>query len=383
MKVWDWFLGFFNKDDGTLPLDVCVGTLAAEVFYKELAIQSCINLISNTVARGEWLTYEKGKEVRKDNYYLFNVEPNQNKSSSKFWREVIYNLVYDNECLVIQNDGMFYVANSFTVDRYAFYENIYKEIVIENYKLNRSYVESEVFHFELHNDRIKTLIDGLYESYGKLISASSSKYIKRKGSKGTLKIPTDFPQTEAAQADLKDLLDRRFKTFFSSEGDAVLPLTNGMEYEETNKDAGKGSGVEGREIRAFIDDIFDLVAIAFQVPPQLLKGNVADTDKAMNNFLTFCVNPIAEILTDEINRKYYGKKAYLERTYVKLDTTRIKAVDIKDIASSLDILTRIGAHSIDDNLRILGMEPLNTEWSKVKWMTKNYERADKLAKGGD
>src|SRR5690606_3023388 len=128
-------------------------------------------------------------EVRKDNYYLFNVEPNQNKSSSKFWREVIYNLVYDNECLVIQNDGMFYVANSFTVDRYAFYENIYKEIVIENYKLNRSYVESEVFHFELHNDRIKTLIDGLYESYGKLISASSSKYIKRKGSKGTLKIP--------------------------------------------------------------------------------------------------------------------------------------------------------------------------------------------------
>ena len=66
--------------------------------------------------------------------------------------------------------------------------------------------------------------------------------------------------------------------------------------------------MEGRDIRAFIDDIFDFVAIAFQVPPQLLKGNVADTDKAVNNFLTFCINPLAELLTDEINRKCMAKR---------------------------------------------------------------------------
>ena len=47
----------------------------------------------------------------------------------------------------------------------------------------------------------------------------------------------------------------------------------------------------------------------FPIPPQLLKGNVADTEKAFNNFLTFCINPIAELLTDEINRKLYGKNS--------------------------------------------------------------------------
>jgi Phage portal protein. len=156
-----------------------------------------------------------------------------------------------------------------------------------------------------------------------------------------------------------------------------------MKYEELGSNIGsKTSGSDGREIRGFIDDVFDYVAIAFQVPPQLLKGNVADTEKAFNNFLTFCINPLAELLTDEINRKLYGKDKFLERTYVKLDTTRIKAVDIKDVASALDILTRIGAYSVDDSLRVLGMEPLDTSWSKVRWMTKNYQRIEELAGGG-
>src|SRR5690606_33650683 len=140
-----------------------------------------------------------------------------------------------------------------------------------------------------------------------------------------------------------------------------LPLTNGMTFDESqNKLTSEVS--DGRNIREFIDDIFDFVAIAFQIPPQLIKGNVADMEKAVENFLTFCVNPLAELLADEINRKLYGKQAYLERTYLKIDTTRIKAVNLADVAGALDILLRIGAYSIDDCLRVLGMEPLGTEW---------------------
>jgi len=52
-------------------------------------------------------------------------------------------------------------------------------------------------------------------------------------------------------------------------------------------------------------------------------------------------NPLAELLTDEINRKMYGKRAYLERTYMMLDTSHIRAVDIKDIANALDVLIQV------------------------------------------
>src|SRR5690554_4504213 len=88
MAIWDWFLGLFNKDTGTLKLDAQVGEITAEIYYKELAINTAINLIANTISNAEFLTYEKGKEVKRDNYYLFNVEPNQNKTANKFWRDV-------------------------------------------------------------------------------------------------------------------------------------------------------------------------------------------------------------------------------------------------------------------------------------------------------
>jgi len=376
-------LSWFDTE-GRLELSTPVAVLTTEVYFKELAIQACVNLIANTVAQGEFKTYERGVETRKDNYYLFNVEPNQNKSASKFWRDVISSLVYKNECLVLMQNDRLYVADSFTTVPGTFVENLYTDVRIGEYNLVTKHRESEVLHFELHNERIKDVVDGLYTSYGKLIAAAQKHYKRNASRKGALTIPTNWPQTEKNQSDLKELLEKRFKTFFEAESDAVIPLTNGITYSEIESGAATTKGsMEGRDIRAFIDDVFDMVAIAFQVPPQLLKGNVAQTDDAFKVFLTTCINPLAKLLTDEINRKMYGKKAYLERTYMKLDTSHIRAVDIRDVANALDVLLRIGAYSIDDCLLHLGMEPLSTDWSRQRWMTKNYQPIEQAAEGGD
>ena len=364
-------------------LDAVTGDLAAEVYYKELAVQACVNLIANTVARSEFLTYEKGEATKKDNYYLFNVEPNQNKSASKFWRDVVHKLVYDNECLVIQQNDKFYVADSFTVKKFAFKEYIYSNVVVDEYALSGSFVESQVFHFELHDEKIRAVIEGLYDSYKKLIAASQKRYKNSVSRRGKLTVPSNYPQTDKAQADLQTLMSTRFKKFFEADSDAVIPLTNGLAYEELTKDAGTKDSSDNKAIRQYIDDVFDFVAIGFQVPPQLLRGNVADTDKAVNNFLTFCINPLAELITDEVNRKLYGKKAFLERTYVKLDTSRIRAVGIEDVANAMDVLVRIGAYSIDDCLKLLGLEPFDADWSRARWMTKNYSPIEEAVKGGE
>lgn len=380
MKVWDWFLGFFNTT-GTLNISENPGEIVGEIFYKELAIQSSINLIANTITKAEFLTYEKGKKTRSSNYYLLNVEPNQNKSASKFWRDVVTKLVYENECLVIQRGQMFYVAESFETVKFAFKENIYKNIIVEGYELRDVYTESQVFHFELHDQNIRIVIDGLYNSYSKLIQSSSKSYRRNKAKRGTLEYNTSYTQTEKGQKELEDLLNNRFKRFFEAENGAVLPLTNGLKYTGIEDKVAKTSN-ESRETRAFIDDIFDFVGIAFQIPPQLLKGNVADTENSVNNFLTFCVNPIAKLMTDEINRKLYGKKSFLENTYCRLDTSNVKVVELKNIANALDVLTRIGAYSVDDSLRALGMEPLNTKWSQIRWMTRNYQTIESMVEGG-
>jgi len=43
---------------------------------------------------------------------------------------------------------------------------------------------------------------------------------------------------------------------------------------------------------------------------------------------------------------------------------------------------RIGAYSVDDCLKALGMEPLGGEIGQQRWMTKNYTPIELVLEGG-
>ncbi|AUN19052.1 phage portal protein [Clostridium botulinum] len=373
-----WFLNLFGKNK-IVALDGEYGALEGELFYKQLAIESCINLIANCISRSEFLTFVDGHEVRKENYYLFNVRPNQNLSASEFWKKAIYKLFIENELLIVQIDKKFYIADRFNPTEYALKDNIYTKVVIDNYEISDIFKESDVFHLKLNNSNVKNLIDGLYMGYAKLIKAGQLSYIKSKTRRGVLNVPTSYPQTKDAQEDLDDIMNNRFKTFFQSEKDVILPLTNGLTYDELGiNNKGKSVG-EVRDVRSYINDIFDFVGIAFNVPPALIKNDIVDTDNAINNLLMFCINPLAKLISNEINMKFYRKDDYLNRTYIKLDTSIIRVTTLKDIANALDILTRIGAYTMNDSLRALGKETINKSYANERYMTKNYE---KISEGG-
>ena len=381
MGFWKWFFNQFGKD-GKLGLSAVVAGLATEVYYKELAVQACANLIAKTLARAEFRTFLKGEEVREDMYYLLNIEPNPNQNATDFWRDAVYRAVRNNEALIIMDGNYLHLADSWTVVPGTFVENLYTEIQLGELKEPLRRRESEVLHLRMHNERAQQVIEGLYNSYSKLIAAAQRRYRRNSSKRGFLELGTNYPQTDEAQAELKDLLENRFKTFFQHDDDAVLPLTGGTKWQdiEATGPAARGT-VEGRDIREFINDIFDFTAMAFQVPPQLLKGDVADTHEAMKNFLTFCINPLADMIGDEINRKMYGKRDFKKRSYVKVDITHIRAVDIKDVAGALDILFRIGAYTIDDCLKYLGMEPLGGEVGQQRFVTKNYQPIETVIDG--
>ena len=372
MKLTDWFRGLF-KDGKTVDLNCILGELTASTFYKELALQASINLISNSIARSTFRTYTEGKEEKKTNHYILNVEANQNLSSSSFWREVVTKIIYNGECLVLIQNNKLYIADSFERKEYAFIDNSYKNIKIGDYEIKESKKESEVLYFKWYNEKLQTTISGLNDNYGKLIEVSSKSFKTSKGKKGTLEIPAGYAQTEDAQADLQDLLDNRFKKYFEAEGDALIPLTDGLKYNERGGNEGASKNTEaGREIRDFINDIFDFIAIGLRISPNLLKGNVADTGNAVNEFLSFCLNPFVKFITDELNRKMYGEKEYSKNTYVKCDTSNIKIIDLKDIANALDVLLRTGAYTINDCLKSLGIEPIDKNIGDIRFITKNY-----------
>lgn len=135
------------------------------------------------------------------------------------------------------------------------------------------------------------------------------------------------------------------------------------------------------DITSITKEIFDKVAQAFKIPPALLRGDIADIEKITDNFLTFCIDPLCSMVQEEISRKRYGKSAFLNNSYLKIDTTCIKHIDIFSISESFDKLIASGGYSIDE-LRIkAGDTPLNTDWSKKHWITKNYSDIENTGGG--
>ncbi|MDO4720957.1 MAG: phage portal protein [Peptostreptococcaceae bacterium] len=379
-KAWEWLARFVGEDK-TVNVEICQ-RLESEVYFKRLAIQCCINLIADTLSLAEFQTFEKRKQTQKTNHYLLNVEPNRNYSASAFWRAVVRRLVVDNECLIIiTKDGQLYPAESFTRERYPFRENVYRDIVVDGFKMDSSYTEPQVLYLQLNDERITEIVHGVYETYSALIAHSQKTYKRSNAQRGILEIPTRTSEKDADRQKQEELMMKRFKRFFEAENGAVMPLTNGYKYEDLTQ-KGYKTGSDSRDIRALVDDVFYFTALAFKIPPTLFLGQVQDTAQAMKLYLNLCINPLGDLIATEINRKMYGMALYNAGTYVKLDTSKINVTDIKDLAMAADILFRTGVHTINENRVMFGKEKSDDKAADEIFVTKNYMKLADAEKGG-
>jgi HK97 family phage portal protein len=379
----DWFNSFLRGKE-YVKLDTEFFTLSAKVFYKRLAIETCSDMIANALTRCEFKTFEKGKETRGNNHYLLNVQPNQNQNATEFFHKLVKHLIEDNECLVIMQDDQLYIADEFERVTFAFKENIYKNITVNDFSLRKVFMEPDVLYFRLNDKNIMEVINSLYADYGKLI-VSGMNYYKRKNNKRYL-IEGDFlrAQDEATQTAIDDMFESQLSDWFDPDKEgAAFQLANQYKFEDMS-DGQKSTGNNGtsRDIRALVDDVIDFVAMGLHVPRGLLKGDVADVEKQVDSFLMLCILPLVKLIATEFNRKMYKKDDYLKRTYLKIDSSQIKVVDIVQLANAADKLFAVGGLCIDDILILLGKEPLNEDWSKKRFVTKNYQEADNL-KGGE
>ena len=352
-------------------------SLSSSVYVRELAFQSAINLIANSVAKCEFLTYRGNEKIKSDEYYLWNVEPNRNQNSSEFIKKLISKLYENNECLVVvSNSNELLIADSFAKQEYAFYDFVFSKVSVGDYTFDRNFSMSDVLYFKLNNKDIKTLVNGLHNSYGQLLEYSQKAFKKSRGQKGILNIESQAQGDAKFEERLKSLLNEKFKTYFEADS-AVLPLTKGYSYNEQDRKTYNADST--RDIRAQIDDIFSFTGRAFGVPPVLLLGEVIDPSKAVNQLLTFCIDPLTDLLSEEINRKRFGKEEYLAGNKMVIDTKAIKHIDLLEVATAVDKLISSGGFCIDDIRVAVGEEPLNTEFSRKHWMTKNYTPAEQAA----
>ena len=103
-----------------------------------------------------------------------------------------------------------------------------------------------------------------------------------------------------------------------------------------------------------------------------------NVESATEQFLTFCVDPLADSLQEEINRKRNGLEGLRRGNFVQFDTGRIKHIDLLDVASSVDKLISSGVECVNDIRALLGQPLINEPWAWKHFMTKNYADIEKV-----
>ena len=372
---------FGSKD--TIYLNEHLDSICTNLAIDSFALQVGVNIIASCIAKCEFKTFVRKKEVNQDEYYLWNVEPNQNQNSTEFLQELLSKLIIENEVLVIEVNGQLIIADSFYREEFAVNEDYFKQVTRKNFSFNKRFYMRDVLYFRCNNEDIKKYFDNLMFGYNELINLAQGKYKRAGGRKGIVKRDTTATGNEEEKRRITNLFENQFKNYFDAEN-AVVDLPRGVEYTEITGEGSKKSSNELGDITKLLDDAFIRAAQALKIPPSLLKGDIADIEKLTDNFLTFCIDPLVDLIQTEINRKRYRKDNFLNGSYLYIDTTTIRHLDIFSIAEKIDKLISTGMYSIDELRKKLKDTTLNTDWSENHWITKNYQGIDQIdSEGGE
>lgn len=348
--------------------------LAAEQEYelRKAALNVCINMIANAIGRCELRTFEDGREVVNDEYFMWNFEPNTNQNSTAFWHKAIYQVCKQNEALIVvqsrrNKSDCLYVADSFASDHEVIRAKTYSSVTVDGFTFNRSFRENEVLHLRLNHLDISSVTNELFNSYCRMLSAAMNAYKWENGHHLKVHVEQLASGEDGWEAKFQEMLNKQIEPFIRS-GSSILPEFDGYKYEIfSNGGSGKGMG----DVQALTADIFDFTARSFLIPAVLVNGKVEATNDAYKRFLTDCIDPICDQITEEIMRKRYGFDRLQRGDYCRLDSSAIIHFDIFAEAPNVEKLVGSAAFSPNDVLRAAGQPEIPETWADEHYITKN------------
>ena len=370
----------YGSDPSAVVIDI-----PAELYYKELAIYTASSLISNAISRSEIRTFEKDEPVKKRDYYLLNVSPNANETSSVFWHKVINRVIRDGEALVVEANGCLYCADSYTrlLER-PILGDIYECVAVGNFTFNKRFDQSNSYMFRLDNINVKDLIDGMYREYGKILSSAAKALKQGNGQKYKLHIEGTKAGDDDFNKEFENYIKKQLKTYMESDN-AVYPEFDGYKL-EADPTYGNGKSGSASDFVSLKKELFSSVAGAFHIPESMMTGNITNMSDIIGSFLTFGVDPYADMITEVLNKEA-GVDNFLAGNYYQVDTSRIMHRDAFDVAADVSNLISSGVKCIDEVREMLGDAPLNTDWSRKHFITKNFEEIERFLtlpeKGGE
>lgn len=374
------FLWFGNKDELDIMDDIeLYEEKSRKTALKRLAIESVIGMIARTIIQSEFRVKHNGKFIKDEMYYRFNVKPNLNQSAAVFWEQVIRKLIYNGECLIIKTDtDDLLVASDYFREEYAVFGDLFKNVIVKDYEFKRTFRREEVIFFEYGNEKLSKLIDSLFYDYGELLGRLIEYQLRKNQIRSTVDVDGTFDKGEKGKAKLQRFIDRTYKAI-REKAIAIVPQQKGLTYNEHSKQTGSPASVD--EINKVTGGFLDQVCHAVGMPPSVLKGEMADIEKQTRNYLMFCIDPIVEIIKNELNGQFVSKNDYLKGNQIYVRRPRYR--DIFDVATAVDKLIASGAFNGDEIRDELGYESSGDPIHSKYFITKNYQESKQALEGGE
>lgn len=374
--MFNFFIQNRNKEMQSLAEIIAVDM--AKLNLSRLAIEKAMLMIAKAIAKSDILIQTESKDKRKQEYRL-NIQPNDHECGTVFWTEVVKQLLTEQEVLIIPLGGKYYRASAWESDTNVLMERTYSHITLTcdryNYALFKSFRTSEVIHLKYDNAKIKLYLQNVVGQYDKTLDSVNAMMRLSAQPRYKLKLGTSTLSFREKQADgtdkvmTKDQYVSKIKNLLEADELSVLTESDNVSVDQMQIN----TSVKAEELSKMAQQINNEVANAFDIPEAVFNGNITEKSDATNEFITYAVGPVAEVINDTLTAYIVGEDDYCTKNEkVMVWLARFKHVDVVDSATNLDKLRGIG-FSYNELREMVGYPLLNTKFSQARALTKNYE----------
>lgn len=343
--------------------------------YKDTHLrQAALDTVVGKIAASSFLVSFSSKDETLN--YRMNYKANDNLNAVDFREQVIKKLILEGECLVIPIGSKLYIADSFSVERLKEMEGyFYKDIMVGDFAMQKTYQAKEVFHFKHFNPELKKFIRNLDDEYAKLFKRMIGVHMREQ----QIRLYSQFKflkgSDKSQEEQLKDFKKylNGFRNEIENEQVAILPRQLDYDIEE------KSQSFLGRSVTE-IGDLENMyikqVANILQVPPLLFSGDLADISQHREAFVAFCIKPLMEIIVTEINAKYFSQKEIKEAKQLHYNTIQLQYNSELDMAKNVRTMMESAVWTIDMINEILGKPKEDTPVTTKRFITRNMAPLD-------
>lgn len=331
-----------------------------DVKMKEYAIDVCSNYIARTFSQSRFIVNDKRWG------YKFNVRPNVNQSGAEFWREVIFHLFKNGDALVIKTDNNdLLLADDYTPNNFKLYPDVYTNVTVGDFVFNRTFNADEVFHFKLKNERLEMFTSSIYNDYEEIIGQmfTSSMLSNQLRFKANYKQPNLDDESKDTAQKISD----KWVEAIKASSIVSLPVNDALGYEEINKPDKQALSISPIDEATW--SFIDKVAVMLGIPAVLLHGDVAGVKEAKQLFYSNCLEPLNQLIEDEINAKIFAESEYNQEDSVKI--MGANRPDVFEMADKIDKLISSGAFNRNELRLLLGYDAVEELDEYV--LTLNYQ----------